>query len=349
MLTGSAGLEVGEVVLEPSDVDNIKMVSRLIEKEDVRLEEHSAGKGELHLPTTRKAADSLSLAFIGETDGGEGLDDLLTSSLNTLVADDELEDRGVFLGSIDVVLDVESADLIRGGETFNLAIGDGAHEGRLSGTVLTAETVAVATLEAEGSGVEQDLGTISERELAVAKIFTLLLVLGDLVVVNTLGSGANDPLASDGDGVGGGGNEGEVGSKGVPLRNVKVLGVEEVGGKVGGVHCVDISSGDSGAELLVDGDEGVGELLLVSVVERVEVGAIAVGGDLANLTEGGDGSANDAASFGVTDGSLNLDQAREKLGNEGSDSDMRVDELGHVVNDAKNIKISNRVPPATER
>jgi hypothetical protein len=64
------------------------------------------------------------------------------------------------------------------GKPIDLAVGDGAHEGRLSGTVLTAETVAVATLETEGSGVEQDLGTISERELAVAKILALLLIIG---------------------------------------------------------------------------------------------------------------------------------------------------------------------------
>ena len=34
-LTGSASGETGEVALQPSDVDNIQMVSRLIEKQDV--------------------------------------------------------------------------------------------------------------------------------------------------------------------------------------------------------------------------------------------------------------------------------------------------------------------------
>ena len=66
-LTRSAGLEVGEVVLQPSDVDNIKMVSRFIEEKDVSPEEHGSGEGKLHLPTTRQTANCLSLTFIGES------------------------------------------------------------------------------------------------------------------------------------------------------------------------------------------------------------------------------------------------------------------------------------------
>jgi hypothetical protein len=54
---GSAGLKVGQVVLQPGNVDDVKMVSRLIEQEDVSLEEHSTGKSELHFPTTRQATN----------------------------------------------------------------------------------------------------------------------------------------------------------------------------------------------------------------------------------------------------------------------------------------------------
>ena len=53
-LTGSASGETGEVALQPSNVDNIQMVSRLIKQEDISLEEHSTGESELHLPTTRE-------------------------------------------------------------------------------------------------------------------------------------------------------------------------------------------------------------------------------------------------------------------------------------------------------
>jgi hypothetical protein len=82
----------------------------------------------------------------------------------------------------------------------------------------------------------------------------------------------------------------------------------------------------------------VGELLLISVVKRRKVRAIAVSGDLSDLAEGRNGTANDGAGFRVSNDTLDLDQAGEKLGNERSDNDMGVDELGHVVDDAKNRK-----------
>ena len=97
------------------------MVGRLIEQEDVSAEEHGAGKRELHLPTTGERADRGPLALIGETDGRERLNDLLASRLNTLVRDDEVKDGSVGLGTVDIVLDVEGADLVRGREALNLA------------------------------------------------------------------------------------------------------------------------------------------------------------------------------------------------------------------------------------
>jgi hypothetical protein len=44
-LTRSASLEVGKVVLQPCNVDNIKMVSRFVEEKNVGLEKHSSGEG----------------------------------------------------------------------------------------------------------------------------------------------------------------------------------------------------------------------------------------------------------------------------------------------------------------
>ena len=112
--------EAGEVVLEPSDVDDVQVVGRLIEKQDVGLEEHGARKGELHLPATGQGADSLLLALIVEADGGEGLNNLRLAGLDTLVAEDELQDRGVLLAAVDVVLDVEGADLVGRREALDL-------------------------------------------------------------------------------------------------------------------------------------------------------------------------------------------------------------------------------------
>ena len=114
--------EAGEVVLEPSDVDDVQVVGRLIEEQDVGLEEHGTRERELHLPTTGQGADSLLLALVVEADGGESLDDLRLAGLDTLVAEDELQDRGVLLAAVDVVLDVEGADLVGRRETLDLAV-----------------------------------------------------------------------------------------------------------------------------------------------------------------------------------------------------------------------------------
>jgi hypothetical protein len=100
------------------------MVSRLIEEQDVSLEQHCTSKGELHLPPSGQAADGLGLTLIGEADGGEGLDDLLLGCFDALVRNDELEDRGVFLAAIDIVLDVEGADFVGRGEALDLAVGE---------------------------------------------------------------------------------------------------------------------------------------------------------------------------------------------------------------------------------
>ena len=107
-----------------------------------------------------------------EADRCKNLNDLLFACEDTLIGQDELKNRVMLLGAVDVMLDIEGADLVGQREALDLAVGNGAHEGRLSGTVLAAQTVAVAMLQVESSSVEQDLGTISERELAVAKIFS---------------------------------------------------------------------------------------------------------------------------------------------------------------------------------
>ncbi len=73
------------------------MVSRLVEQENVGLEEYRTSESELHLPTTQEAADGLLLALIHEANGSEHLDALRLVSLNALVRDDELKDGSIFL------------------------------------------------------------------------------------------------------------------------------------------------------------------------------------------------------------------------------------------------------------
>ena len=64
------------------------------------------------------------LPLVIETDGREGLNDLILVSENALVRKDELEDRGILFAAIDVVLDVEGADLVGGWEALDLTVSD---------------------------------------------------------------------------------------------------------------------------------------------------------------------------------------------------------------------------------
>jgi len=308
------------------------MVSRLIEKEDISLEEHSTSKGQLHLPTTRQATDRLRLTNFIETDSGESLLDLGLSGKDTLVINDELEDRGIFLATIDIVLDVESANLVGGREALDLTIGDSPHEGRLSGTVLTAETVTVTTLETESSGVEQDLSTVSQRELAVAKILALLLILGNFTIIGILRSRANDPLAGSSDGIGGG-DGGKERSEELPVGNLEGLGVHGAGSEGSNILDNNVGGIDLATELLVDRGQGLESVGSLNELERRKIGTVTLG-HLANRTEGGNSPSNNSASFGITNSSLDLKETRKELGKERSDSYVRVDQLGHVVNNA---------------
>ena len=53
--------------LQPSNVENIKMVSRFIKEENDGLEKHSPGKGKLYFPTARQAANCVSSENLTET------------------------------------------------------------------------------------------------------------------------------------------------------------------------------------------------------------------------------------------------------------------------------------------
>ena len=117
---GCAGSEGGEVALQPSNVDDIEMVSGFVEQEDIGLEEHRTSQSQFHLPTTGKSTDSTLLAFVVETDSTEGFNDLSFGTLDTLVVKDELKDGCVFLRTVNVVLDVEGSDFFWGRESFNL-------------------------------------------------------------------------------------------------------------------------------------------------------------------------------------------------------------------------------------
>ena len=118
----STGGQAGKVFLQPGDVDDVQVISGFVEQEDVRLEQHGTGKGQLHLPTARKTSDTLSLALIVETNRGKGGDNFRLVSKDTLVAQDEVEDGSFSLGTVDVVLNVERSDNIGGWEALDLSV-----------------------------------------------------------------------------------------------------------------------------------------------------------------------------------------------------------------------------------
>ena len=91
-----------------------------------------------------------------------------------------------------------------------------------------------------------------------------------------------------------------------------------------------------GVLFLVHRDQAVGEGSGFGCLDGRQVGTIGIGGNFTDLAEGSDGPANNATSFGITDGSLDLDQTGKEFGDEGADGGGGVDELGHVVSNDGN-------------
>mmetsp|Transcript_15787 Transcript_15787/g.37734 ORF Transcript_15787/g.37734 Transcript_15787/m.37734 type:complete len:676 (-) Transcript_15787:107-2134(-) len=183
---GDLGL-ADEEVLEPRNVLDVQMVGRLVEEEDVGVHEDGAAQCELHLPPARQTRH-VALAPRG---GGLVVDE---AELVELLLDDVavhvrhhrahvVDDRHLGLVALDVVLDVHRLEHVRRREVVDLPVGDGAHERRLAAAVVAAHTVAHAALQVEARVVEEDLGAVAERELAVAEVLALVVV----VLGNVLG------------------------------------------------------------------------------------------------------------------------------------------------------------------
>jgi hypothetical protein len=149
--TGDVGMRL-EVVLEPSDVGNIKMVSRFVQKENVSTLEHSSGQSQLHLPTSRKGTNSLSLSTLGassEAELGQNLRDTLTAlSGNLRVLSNKLKNADVSVFAL-VVLDIAGTENVLRRESLELAVSNASHESRLSSTVAAAKTISVTFEESQ--------------------------------------------------------------------------------------------------------------------------------------------------------------------------------------------------------
>lgn len=172
-----------EVVLEPCNVLDIQVVGGLVEKKNIGLLEDGTGKSQLHLPTTRETTDGAIELLLKETELDEGLANLILRSLDTDGSEllhGPANDSLLSVVRVKVVLDVDGLDLRLLGETLNLLVVDGTHEGGLSGTVGAEKTVTLTTLQTKVSLVKQDLGTVGQVECAVTEILTLLLIRLDV-------------------------------------------------------------------------------------------------------------------------------------------------------------------------
>ena len=180
-------------------------------------------------------------------------------ALNDSVTEDELDHVHRVLVTLDVVLDVHGAELLRRREVFDLAVVDSLHQCGLTATVRTAETVTLTLLHVESGVVEQNERTVRQGEVTLAKIFTLFVLddedlLGRFVhLLGTLDEGLGHRLSL---------TEEELqvrgGARLGPGVQVEVLGQQGVGrqgANVVKVH-LDAFSLHEGGDVLLGGTRG---------------------------------------------------------------------------------------------
>ena len=335
-------VETVEVVLDPRDVDDVEVVGGLVEEENISVLKHGTREGELHAPSSGEGGDSvvgLGLLVGSESDTFEGRVHLLAGGshgLDLLIVQDVVDTGQVTLLSLNVGLNKDGPDGAGVGESLDLVVGDGPHEGGLSGVVSSKETVVLSPLKLHFGVVEEDLGTVGKGEVAVAELLGIIVVvvllgddehgLGDLadlldgdVDLGLVGEGGED----DGDELG-------------PLDVLHVSAVHHGGGDDGGVT----DGGTEGGRDLLDSE--------VLLEELLELGGVSPGGD-GLLAEGseplelGDGALGDLAGLRIGDGVGVGGEGREEEGEERSGVGGVVDELGHIVNNDSRLALGGRV------
>lgn len=331
-----------EVVLEPCDVLDVQVVGRLIEQENIGALEDSTAESELHLPTTGKGSDGTLDLELRETELVkelvlELLAGRVLANLSKLLLGPG-NDGLLSIGRVEIVLDVDGLDLILLGETLELLVVDSTHEGGLSGTVGTEETVTLTTLEAQVSLVQQNLGTVGQGESAVAKVDTFLLIGGNGIssggiraglLAELLSDGLSISLTNDGSDV----RDGVLG----PDNVVVLLLINELGGD--GSNVVDglLGGGNdvlvlSLEDLLEDGSDGG------DVSSAGDLGDLAVN-DVTDTAEGVKSLAGLLTGLGVGKSLVVLVQAGQHLRQEGSDKLGVLHELTHVVDNDSGLTL----------
>jgi hypothetical protein len=330
----------GEVVLEPLDVLDIQMVGGLVEEQNIGLLEHSTRKRELHLPSSGKGGDGTVVHVVGETELVEsGLDFVLgNADANRLELLQGPGNNGLLsVRGVEIVLNVDGLDLALLGETLDLLVVDSTHEGGLSGTVGSEETVTLTTLQTEMGLVKQNLGTVGQVECAVAEVLALLLIrldnvglhgLGQSLLAEVLGDVLSLLLANE--------DSDEGTGVSLPVETLVVLLVDEL--TTDGTNVVDNRS-----ETLVDLELGWHNILELAG-NGGNVTILGQLGDLAvlNVTDT-DKSVETLAglltSLGVSQVVVVLLKRRHQLGQESGNNLGILDKLAHVVDNDSSLTL----------
>uniref|UniRef100_A0A098DMI5 Uncharacterized protein n=1 Tax=Gibberella zeae (strain ATCC MYA-4620 / CBS 123657 / FGSC 9075 / NRRL 31084 / PH-1) TaxID=229533 RepID=A0A098DMI5_GIBZE len=340
---GASG--VLEVLLEPLNVLHIQMVGRLIKQQNIGSLEDSTAQSKLHLPTTREGADLTLNHLLGETELVELLLDISLGGSDTgllKLLHGPVNGGHLSISGVQVVLDEDSLDLVLLGETLDLLVVDGAHEGGLSGTVGTTKTVTLTTLETEVSLVEKNLGTVGKRECTVAKILTLLLVLLGLSLGDSTGKSGLADVLDDGLGVVNARDDRDVSLQVVdPDHGLDLLLINELTSNGGDVlddrahllHVVGELGGESSGNLGLDDVDGTGE-------GGLRDDAVL---DVTNAGKGVKSLLGLVTSLGVSQVLVVLLETWHHLGQERSDNVGIVDELAHVVDNNSGLSLDSGV------
>jgi hypothetical protein len=325
---------VDEVLLQPLDVLDVHVVGGLVEQKNVGRLEHGTGESELHLPATRQRGDRSLELLIDETEFPHLALDFTLGSLDTnflQLLHGPPNDGLLGIGSVKIVLDEHSLDLVLSWETLDLLVVDGAHEGGLARTVGAEKTVTLAALEAQVRLVEQDLCTVCQVEGAVAEILALLVVFGDFLLgsgtwrgalAKTLGNWASVAVTNHGDKV----------RKGVvdPVDVVVVLVVDELTGNGSdefdhGLEFLGLALVLRLEDLLDDGRDG-GNVTSVRDLRNLAIL------DVSNTDQGVETLAGLLTSFGIGQVVVVPLESWHQLWQERSHNVRVFDKLAHVVN-----------------
>jgi len=334
-----------EVLLEPLNVLHIQMVGRLVKQQNIGSLEDSTAQGELHLPTTREGADLTLNHLLGEAELVELLLDISLGGLDTSLLKllhGPVDGGHLSISGVQVVLDEDSLDFVLLGETLDLLVVDGTHEGGLSGTVGTAKTVTLTTLETEVRLVEKDLGTVGKREGTVAEILTLFLVLLGLSLGDGTGERGLADVVDNSLSAVNARDDRDVSLEVVdPDGTVSLLLVNKLtsdGGDVlsDGLHLLDVV-GELGGE----GSLNLGQ----DDVDSTRVGRLRDDTvlDVTNTGEGVKSLLGLVASLGVSQVLVVLLETWHHLGQERSNDVGVVDELAHVIDNDGGLTLDSGV------